>query len=174
MIPVDESIQSIHLFNEIDHPTKRSQVKIHKDPLNHRFHCSISSLYCDPFIEGGIKHCHKMKLIEIEKDKKTDCSLCLKVCSKFWNCSICNMFICEDCGEKLSNEKYTRSNKNKPNELKLYMRIEPFFCDNCKEDFEPGLSFYCVSCNYDVCPDCFFNPETKQHDNCMDQPASIE
>ncbi len=120
-----------------------------------------------------------MKFIEKENEKtiqkeKIECNLCLKVGTKFWACTICNLFICEECGKRLSDPKLTRSNKDNINELKLHIRIEPFFCDNCNNDLEPGLSFYCTACNYDLCPECFFDPKTKPHGDCQEQPATNE
>ena len=69
-----------------------------------------------------------------------------------YNCGSYVLILCLNCGQKAF---YGQKNNNiHPYSLTLKMR-KSWKCDICKKSYKNVVSFYCKSCDYDVCPSCY-------------------
>ena len=69
-----------------------------------------------------------------------------------YNCGSCDLILCLNCAQKAF---YGQKNDNiHPHSLTLKMR-KSWKCDLCKKSYRNVVSFYCKSCDYDVCPSCY-------------------
>ena len=123
---------------------------------------------------------HDHKLIFCISNFNWECDDCHKNYDKKigrYYCSICNFNICDECSEnhgydkmKPFSEDIAPSNKNVKENIKksdhhehqlVYCRTKRnclsngWICDVCRKDFdEKEWSFYCTSCDFDLCCKC--------------------
>ena len=87
------------------------------------------------------------------------CDFCLKsqyvpITTLSYNCTECDLDICSDC---FSMTKLRQANKNiHEHQLKVRNDGKHWSCDECEYNFGARISFFCESCNFDICLNCYY------------------
>ena len=120
------------------------------------------------------------------------CSSNYSVDTPSFYCTFCDYDLCQSClGEyKLkeikryySNCNYDNITKNiyeilewqinYPNHkhfLSLVKKMNDWYCDNCKKNYNKSNSYYCSLCDYDICQKCSINKTNiRNTGSCMDE-----
>ena len=146
--------------------------------------CSKEYIDSDLLVHNtGIKiDNHSHRLVYMITNKDWTCDLCEKSFDDdipTYYCTKCNYNVCENCMEKLSDEKkypLDDEGERENNDIKtidvdchehplvycLTSRSEnketTWICNKCLKHYEDNeWSFYCTSCDYDLCYECYEN-----------------
>ena len=54
--------------------------------------------------------------------------------------------------------------------LSLVKKMNDWYCDNCKKNYNRSNSYYCSLCDYDICQKCSINKTNiRKTESCMDE-----
>jgi hypothetical protein len=97
---------------------------------------------------------HEHALIRKSNQTNAKCKICLKLLDKApaFICNECELVICNLCTNRIATGK--KNDEIHAHHLGLRYR-NAWKCDVCFEHFQKRASFYCKSCDFDACPNCY-------------------
>ena len=97
------------------------------------------------------KHIHPLFR---ENSPNRECKICKKFisCGPAYVCRECELILCYDCFYNIYHGKKFENIHPHP----LLLRVRPSWkCDYCQRHFSGTASFYCESCDFDACSNCY-------------------